>query len=283
MPPIKIYIKSYDATWSHASDQSPLVMGQVHGSNAGVTSGVNVQLLEVAGLPDLHHAIVPSGHQVLAVAAQENGPCGVIDLHLSQKFPVNAEIAEPPSLIVYDTVAFTRDRNQTREQAVLGSLEGSQQIASDRVDEARAFFSTTDNQAKLCTDGHTHNFMVVACEDGSWGWVVAAVRVVAYDMVSPAPVPEKQCGISRPRHDVAVAADVGLRPSQARDHIPVAKDDLSQFPCFCRVNSEAFIPESADENIAIICCDHKTMRVDLYTLVNEVRDLPFVHTRVIGN
>lgn len=49
-------------------------------------------------------------------------------------------------------------------------------------------------------------------------------------MVSPAPVPEKQCGISRPRHDVAVAADVGLRPSQARDHIPVAKDDLSQFP-----------------------------------------------------
>lgn len=48
-------------------------MGQVHGSNAGVTSGVNVQLLEVAGLPDLHHAIVPSGHQVLAVAAQENG------------------------------------------------------------------------------------------------------------------------------------------------------------------------------------------------------------------
>lgn len=27
MPPIKIYIKSYNATRSHASDQSPLVMG----------------------------------------------------------------------------------------------------------------------------------------------------------------------------------------------------------------------------------------------------------------
>lgn len=74
----------------------------------------------------------------------ETYPCGVIDLHLSQKFPVNAEIAEPPSLIVYDTVAFTRDRNQTREQAVLGSLEGSQQIASDRVDEARAFCRTQE-------------------------------------------------------------------------------------------------------------------------------------------
>ena len=48
-------------------------MGQVHGSNASVTAGVNVQLLEVTGLPDLHHTVVPSGHQVLAVAAQENG------------------------------------------------------------------------------------------------------------------------------------------------------------------------------------------------------------------
>lgn len=27
MPPIKIYIESYNATRSHASDQSPLVMG----------------------------------------------------------------------------------------------------------------------------------------------------------------------------------------------------------------------------------------------------------------
>lgn len=27
MPPIKIYIKSYNAAGSHASDQSPLVMG----------------------------------------------------------------------------------------------------------------------------------------------------------------------------------------------------------------------------------------------------------------
>lgn len=52
---------------------SPLVVGQVHRSNASITSRVNVQLLEVTSLPDLHHTIVPSRHQVLAIAAQENG------------------------------------------------------------------------------------------------------------------------------------------------------------------------------------------------------------------
>lgn len=52
--------------------------------------------------------------------------------------------------------------------------------------------------------------------------------------------------------------------------------------CFCRINSEALVPESTDKNIPIICCDHKTMRIDLYTLVHKVCDLPFVHTRVIG-
>lgn len=49
-------------------------------------------------------------------------PGWIIDLHLSQKFPVNAEIAESPSFIVYDTVAFTRDGNQAGEQAVFWSF-----------------------------------------------------------------------------------------------------------------------------------------------------------------
>lgn len=57
---------------------------------------------------------------------------------------------------------------------------------------------------------------------------------------------------------------------------------IVQFTCFCRINSEALIPESTDKNIAIIRRDHKTMCVDLYALVNEVCDLPFIHTRVIG-
>ena len=56
----------------------------------------------------------------------------------------------------------------------------------------------------------------------------------------------------------------------------------AQFTCVGRLTSEALLPESTDKNIAIICRDHKTMCVDLYALVNEVCDLPFIHTRVIG-
>lgn len=57
---------------------------------------------------------------------------------------------------------------------------------------------------------------------------------------------------------------------------------IVQFTCFCRINSETLIPESTDENIAVIGCDHKAVRIDLYALVNKVCDLPFVHSRVIG-
>lgn len=52
-------------------------------------------------------------------------PCWIVDLHLSQKFPIDAEIAESPSFIVDDTVAFTGDRDQAWEQAVFWSFEGS--------------------------------------------------------------------------------------------------------------------------------------------------------------
>lgn len=38
-------------------------------------------------------------------------PSGIIDLHLSQKFSIDAEVAKPSSLIVYDAVAFTGYRN----------------------------------------------------------------------------------------------------------------------------------------------------------------------------
>ena len=52
---------------------SPLVVRQVHGADAGVAAGVDVELFEVAGLPHLHHAAVPARHQVLSVTAQEDG------------------------------------------------------------------------------------------------------------------------------------------------------------------------------------------------------------------
>ena len=57
--------------------------------------------------------------------------------------------------------------------------------------------------------------------------ILTAVRVVPYDVVSPAPVPEQKGGIARPRHNVAVPTNVRLRPGQARHHVPVAKYNLS--------------------------------------------------------
>lgn len=79
-------------------------------------------------------------------------PCWIIDLHLSQKFPINAEIAEPPSFIVNDTVAFAGDGNQAWEQAVFWSFEGSQQISSDRVDKARALCRVGEPMARVTGD-----------------------------------------------------------------------------------------------------------------------------------
>lgn len=52
--------------------------------------------------------------------------------------------------------------------------------------------------------------------------------------------------------------------------------------CFCRINSKALVPETTDKNVAIICCDHEAVCIDLDALIHKVCDLPFVHTRVIG-
>lgn len=60
---------------------------------------------------------------------------------------------------------------------------------------------------------------------------LTAIGVVANDVVPPTPIPEKQGGVPRSRHNVAVPTDVGFRPGQACDHIPVAKHNLCQFPC----------------------------------------------------
>lgn len=47
-------------------------MWQVHGSDAGITTGVDVELPEVAGLPHLHHTIISTRDQVVAITAQED-------------------------------------------------------------------------------------------------------------------------------------------------------------------------------------------------------------------
>lgn len=47
-------------------------MRQIHSSNASITARVDVELLEVTGLPYLHHTVVSPCHQVLPITAQEN-------------------------------------------------------------------------------------------------------------------------------------------------------------------------------------------------------------------
>lgn len=48
-------------------------MRQVHSSYASITARVNIELLEVTGLPYFHYTIVSPCHQVLPVTAQEDG------------------------------------------------------------------------------------------------------------------------------------------------------------------------------------------------------------------
>lgn len=109
------------------------------------------ELLHVKQLP-----LIPWLQSYVAFTKQTY-PCGIIDLHLSQKFPINAEIAEPPSFVVDDTVAFAGDWNQAWEQAVFRALEGSQQISSDGVDKARALCRGVTPMARLVGRvSHTH-------------------------------------------------------------------------------------------------------------------------------
>lgn len=92
-------------------------------------------------------------------------PCWIVDLHLSQKFSIDAEIAESPSFIVDDTVAFTGNRNQAWKQAVFWSFEGSEQISSDCVDEARA----------LCRVGNSNGQSYYAHKPAISTWIYTQV------------------------------------------------------------------------------------------------------------
>lgn len=58
--------------------------------------------------------------------------------------------------------------------------------------------------------------------------LLTVVGIVSDNVVPPTPVPQQQGGISGAGDDVAVTADVRLRPGQTRHHVPVTKDDLGQ-------------------------------------------------------
>lgn len=57
---------------------------------------------------------------------------------------------------------------------------------------------------------------------------------------------------------------------------------MKQRTSFSGVNAETLVPESTDQDVAIVSCDHKAVRVDLDALVDQVGDLTLVHARVIG-
>ena len=49
-------------------------------------------------------------------------PDRVVDLHLGQQFPVDAEVAEAASLVADDAVALAGHRNEARTQAGLWAI-----------------------------------------------------------------------------------------------------------------------------------------------------------------
>lgn len=57
--------------------------------------------------------------------------------------------------------------------------------------------------------------------------VLTAIWIVTYNMMSATPVPKQQGSISRPRHDVAITTNIGLRSGKASNDIPVAEHNLS--------------------------------------------------------
>ncbi len=52
--------------------------------------------------------------------------------------------------------------------------------------------------------------------------------------------------------------------------------------CLRGVNTETLIPETTCQDVAVVGCHHKAVRVDLNALINQICDLPFTNARVIG-
>lgn len=124
-------------------------------------------------------------------------PRGVVDLHLGQKFPVDAEVAETSSLVVDDAVALAGHGDEPGPQTQLWPLQGPEQVPGDGVDQAGALctqpeglasstlshtgthngphltFGAADHQPQLGTHRHTHHLVVVSSQHRSGSGVVA--------------------------------------------------------------------------------------------------------------
>lgn len=64
-------------------------------------------------------------------------PGGIVDLHLCQQLPVDAEVAETASLIVDDAVALAGHRDEPWTLIVVRALQGPQEVPCDGVDQTR--------------------------------------------------------------------------------------------------------------------------------------------------
>lgn len=47
--------------------------------------------------------------------------------------------------------------------------------------------------------------------------------------------------------------------------------------CFSRVNSEAFVPEAADQDVTVVSGNHEAVSVNLDALIHQVGDLTLVY------
>lgn len=65
-------------------------------------------------------------------------PGGIVDLHLCQQLPVDAEVAEAASLIVDDAVALAGHRDEPRTLIVVWALQGPQEVPCDGVHQTRS-------------------------------------------------------------------------------------------------------------------------------------------------
>lgn len=65
-------------------------------------------------------------------------PGGIIDLHLCQQLPVDAEVAETASVVVDDAVALAGHRDEPRTAVVIRALQGPQEVPRDGVHQTWA-------------------------------------------------------------------------------------------------------------------------------------------------
>lgn len=123
MPAVEVVVEQHDASRRHAGNDAPLVEGQGHGADAGVTAGVGEELPEVGRLAHYQHPVVSSREQVLPVSAQLHGPYVVVCLSDGLQLPIHTEGAEAAVFIEDDTVALSRCLDEFWSQAVFGALQ----------------------------------------------------------------------------------------------------------------------------------------------------------------